>query len=242
MSLVHVTGTDATAFLHGQFCGDLLAMRDGGSSITAWCSPKGRVLTTVLAVRKGQDWRLVLPASLAEAMLQRLRKFVLRAAVTLQPGTVEELQALHHDGQLGQLPSPGSPWDRQQVVHGIPWITAATSDEFLPQELGLERWGGLSYEKGCYPGQEIVARMHFRGAVKRGPFHLKAPPTAANDAHPGARLEIAAGKTVGTVLYAAPARFDGIPFLAIVDFAGRNQHEMYLAPGYAPVTMVGACT
>lgn len=242
LSLVHATGTDATAFLHGQFCGDLLVMPDGGSSITAWCSPGGRVLTTVVAARQGQDWRLVLPASLAESMLKRLRMFVVRAAVTLQPGTIEELQALHQDGSLGPLPAPGSPWDRRQVLGGVPWITAATSGEFLPQELGLERWGGLSYEKGCYPGQEIVARMHFRGAVKRGPVHFSVPPAAAGDAQPGARLELADGKTAGTVLYAAPAGYDGIPLLAIADLAVRDRHELYLAPRHTSVTLVGPCS
>ncbi|MCK9508187.1 MAG: folate-binding protein [Pigmentiphaga sp.] len=50
---------------------------------------------------------------------------------------------------------------------GLPWVSAATQDLFIPQTLNLELIGGVSFSKGCYPGQEIVARSHYRGLVKR---------------------------------------------------------------------------
>lgn len=238
---VHVTGADATSFLHAQFCGDLLALSEGGVCITGWCSPGGRVLTTVLARCQGQDWLLLLPAGLAERMLQRLRLYVLRSRVTLQPAAPGEIVPALQGAAAGLLPAPGNTWNAAHVSRGIPWITAPTSEVFLPQELGLERFGGLSYGKGCYPGQEIVARLHFRGEVKRGPFQFTVPATAAAAAVPGARLEDSDGKAVGTVLYAAPADADGAPLLAIVDFAHRDTQALYLAPHRAPATSRGPC-
>jgi folate-binding protein YgfZ len=58
-------------------------------------------------------------------------------------------------------------WDCQDIQAGLPWIEARTQDLFIPQTLNLELIGGVSFTKGCYPGQEIVARSHYRGTVKK---------------------------------------------------------------------------
>lgn len=89
------------------------------------------------------------------------------------------------------LPAPPSSWaafHNQEIETGMPWILPGTSGLFLPQMLNLEQQGGLSMEKGCYPGQEIVARVHFRGQVKRHLYHG----TAAQWLEPGTPLYSAA--------------------------------------------------
>lgn len=58
-------------------------------------------------------------------------------------------------------------WNQADLRDGICWISANTREEFLPQLLGLEEIGGLSFSKGCYTGQEIIARMKYRGQLKR---------------------------------------------------------------------------
>lgn len=58
-------------------------------------------------------------------------------------------------------------WQVADVADGIPWIVPATADAFIPQALGLERLRAFSLSKGCYPGQEIVARTHFLGRSRR---------------------------------------------------------------------------
>ena len=58
-------------------------------------------------------------------------------------------------------------WQAQDIAAGLPWICAATQDLFIPQTLNLDLIDGVSFTKGCYPGQEIVARSHYRGTVKR---------------------------------------------------------------------------
>jgi folate-binding protein YgfZ len=60
-----------------------------------------------------------------------------------------------------------SSWDAMDIQAGLPWIEARTQDLFIPQTLNLELIGGVSFTKGCYPGQEIVARSHYRGTVKK---------------------------------------------------------------------------
>lgn len=61
-------------------------------------------------------------------------------------------------------------WLQLDVASGVPWITAATTESFVPQMLNLELAGGVSFKKGCYPGQEVVARSEYRGKVKRRMF------------------------------------------------------------------------
>ncbi len=62
---------------------------------------------------------------------------------------------------------PTAAWHAQDIEAGLPWVTAATQDLFIPQTLNLDLIEGVSFTKGCYPGQEIVARSHYRGTVKR---------------------------------------------------------------------------
>ncbi len=58
-------------------------------------------------------------------------------------------------------------WQAQDIAAGLPWIQASTQDVFIPQTLNLDLIDGVSFTKGCYPGQEVVARSHYRGTVKR---------------------------------------------------------------------------
>ena len=60
-----------------------------------------------------------------------------------------------------------SEWDFLEVMSGIPRVIAATQDQFVPQMVNFESVGGIDFKKGCYPGQEVVARSQYRGAIKR---------------------------------------------------------------------------
>jgi hypothetical protein len=70
-------------------------------------------------------------------------------------------------------------WTLDEIRAGRPWISAATQDQFVPQMVNLESLGGVDFGKGCYPGQEIVARAQYRGQVKRRMQRLRAPAGAA---------------------------------------------------------------
>ena len=78
-------------------------------------------------------------------------------------------------------------WTLQEIRAGRPFISAATQDQFVPQMVNLEKLGAVDFQKGCYPGQEIVARAQYRGQVKRRMVHLRAP--AGSDLRPGQEFE-----------------------------------------------------
>mgnify|MGYP003511505905 CR=1 FL=1 len=65
-------------------------------------------------------------------------------------------------------------WELADIDDGVPWIHPAVADRETPQALGLERLGAYSVHKGCYPGQEIVARTHFLGRSKRSLLRFRA--------------------------------------------------------------------
>ena len=68
------------------------------------------------------------------------------------------------------LPTSSDQWRYLDLLSGLPWLTTETSEEFIPQMLNLDQLGGISYDKGCYTGQEIVARTHYLGKTKRALF------------------------------------------------------------------------
>jgi folate-binding protein YgfZ len=86
-------------------------------------------------------------------------------------------------------------WHLQEIRAGRPLITAATQDQFVPQMVNLETLGGVDFGKGCYPGQEIVARAQYRGQVKRRMVRLPAPQ--------GARLQPGQPYNGGTIVDSA---------------------------------------
>ena len=127
--------------------------------------------------------------------------------------------ALNADAALAvwdRLAALGKPagqdlWDWHGITAGVPVVTAPASDQFLPQMLNLHLVGGVSFRKGCYTGQEIVARAQYLGQVKRRLSRFStAEPTAA-----GAAI-YTEGQAVGMVVNAAPAPAGGYELLVVV--------------------------
>lgn len=133
---------------------------------------------------------------------------------------------------LGAAESLPAYWQLQDIRAGFPTVTSATSEQFLPQMLNLDRLGGIGFAKGCYTGQEIIARTHYRGQVKRRLYRVQfaSPYTPA----PGAPL-IAEGETVGQVINAAPADCSQ-EILAVVRCDQAHRPAVRLA-GYSDVPL-----
>ncbi len=118
-------------------------------------------------------------------------------------------------------------WEWLDIRAGIPAITPATQEALVPQMANLDLIGGVSFEKGCYPGQEIVARMHYRGTLKQRMYlvHL------AGDEKPqsGDRLYSPdfGDQACGTVINAARAPEGGHDLLAAIQIASAAKGEVH---------------
>ncbi|MCH9675354.1 MAG: hypothetical protein K0U93_28205, partial [Gammaproteobacteria bacterium] len=88
-------------------------------------------------------------------------------------------------------------WKDEDLRSGVPYIDVTNTDKFVPQMLNLDLIGAVSFDKGCYPGQEIVARTHYLGRIKRRLF-VASGDVAAPDA--GAKVLDEADRTIGEVL------------------------------------------
>ena len=131
----------------------------------------------------------------------------------------------------------GAPvWDWLRLNAGIPMIVAATQEQFVPQMVNLEAIGGVSFQKGCYPGQEIVARSQYLGKLKRRMYlaHVEAE-AAPGDPLYSADIE---GQATGTVVNAAPAPGGGFDVLAVAQVESANTQTLHLkAADGAPLSL-----
>jgi len=121
----------------------------------------------------------------------------------------------------------GAPvWDGLRLNAGIPMITAATQDQFVPQMVNLEVIGGVSFQKGCYTGQEIVARSQYLGKLKRRMFLAHVDSEAA----PGDSLYSADmdGQATGMVVNVAPSVEGGVDLLAVMQVESAKSSTMHL--------------
>jgi len=136
---------------------------------------------------------------------------------------------------ISQVKPVGSPcWDWLNVHAGIPVILPQTQEQFVPQMANLDLIGGINFKKGCYPGQEIVARMHYLGKLKRRMYlaHI-----ACDDApQPGDELfsadmpELAPGQSQpsGMIANAAAAPGGGYDVLAVMQSASHDTQTVHL--------------
>ncbi len=192
--VLSVTGDDARDFLHAQLTNDILGLAPERAALAGWCSAQGRLLATFLVIRSPQGYLLQLARDLAPAVAKRLGMFVLRSKVKVTDESAAWVQdgiwnadfaqpdVAWKDGivtvrvgerryiQIGSNEQPNATeedWILGEIRAGRPFISSATQDKFVPQMVNLEKLGGVDFQKGCYPGQEIVARAQYRGAVKR---------------------------------------------------------------------------
>ncbi len=140
--------------------------------------------------------------------------------------TTEKAEALWQTLSKVARPAGSTCWDWLNIRAGIPVILEKTQEEFVPQMVNFDLIGGINFKKGCYPGQEIVARMHYLGKLKRRMYlaHID------GDAKPGDDLysEDMAGQASGKIANAAPSPIGGYDVLAVMQIASHDAHEVHL--------------
>ncbi|MEQ1813165.1 MAG: folate-binding protein [Candidatus Nitrotoga sp.] len=146
------------------------------------------------------------------------------------PHAIELWQKLSAKSQYASAQIVGSPcWDWLQIRAGIPVILPATQEQFVAQMVNLELIGGVSFKKGCYPGQEIVARMQYLGKLKRRMYlaHIRAtdhPIPQAGDELFSADME---EQSCGRIVNAAAAPGGGYDVLAVVQISSQESQVIH---------------
>jgi folate-binding protein YgfZ len=150
ISTINITGPDAFDFLQGQLSNDLARLESETEIFAAWCNPKGRVIWFGTVGSTDSGYEMSALSETAESIVQRLTMFRFRSKVEFD------------------IVDDGVTVDPANLIHsGYPYIGPEQSEQFTPHMLNLDLLDAISFDKGCYTGQEIVARTHYKGATKR---------------------------------------------------------------------------
>ena len=195
-SLLNVSGSDSESFLQGQLSNDISKLGKSEIQINAYCQHQGKIIGLFWVMRYQNGFLLSFPNELLEKIKSRLEMFVIMSEVV-----IEDLS--NHLFQIGLINEKKSDvyilnnklsieisdtldkdsddfadieeWNKSYFDSSIPEVYTSTSEKLVPQMLNLDiNEVGVNFSKGCYPGQEVVARLHYLGSAKRRLFSFKA--------------------------------------------------------------------
>ncbi len=199
-ALLQVNGVDAGDFLHKQLTNDIANINDNIVQLNAYCNHKGRIIVLFRVFKIKNNYYLDFAKDLLEIVKKRLQMFVLNSQVVIDDisdkfvligflkqkadaslGDVIEYSSnqtivLAKVNNIGNLTTSDIDyWYFNNIKLGLPEVFLATTEVFIPQmlNLDLEAINGVSFDKGCYPGQEVVARLHYLGKAKTRMFKFK---------------------------------------------------------------------
>ena len=276
-ALIKASGEEAMDFLQNQFSNDIKDVTEEQSQLSAYCSPKGRMLASFRIFKQAEDYFLELSADLLEPTLKRLRMFILRSKVSLDDvsddlsrmglagpqaesllqshfsslptetnqsvyenncslirlageiprfeihGPATALKSIWSDIQSQAIAVGRQAWDWFDTRAGIPVINSQTVEAFVPQMVNFSTIGGVSFTKGCYPGQEVVARMHYLGKLKRRMYlaHVDTDTLPESGTELFTRTDTEA-QNCGKIVQAQPSPNGGYDLLAVLQIAHAN--------------------
>ena len=194
-SLLKISGKDAEEFIQNQFTNDISKLDFTKVQINAYCQHQGKVIALIWVIRMDENFLLSFPNDLLEKIESRLQMFVIMSDVVIedvsslfsQIGLINESSqnefrindnlALLIEAPINQtaeLPEKEIAWNKACFDSCLPEIYIKTSEKLVPQMLNLDiNEMGVNFSKGCYPGQEVVARLHYLGYAKRRLFSFK---------------------------------------------------------------------
>jgi folate-binding protein YgfZ len=256
LGVLRARGAEAGSFLQGQLSNDTTSARRGQLQLAGYHTPQGRVIALLrLTALAADDLLAILPQELVPVVVARLSRYVLRAKVRITDDSAQ-WQVLGYQGAAPQLPDTAlslpygsarhlvlvprpdvavveaaatgtrDDWVARDIAEGLPQVYLATSEAFVAQMLNLDLIGGVALDKGCYTGQEIIARAHYRGQVKRRMQHFvsEVPGTL----NPGQAGTLGDGRSF-KVVAAVPVAEGRCEFLAVAP-AAPGAEESAAAP------------
>ena len=194
-ALLKISGKDSGEFIQNQFSNDIEKLNHSRIQINAYCQHQGKIIGLFWVMRYEDNFLLSFPLDLADVIKSRLQIFVIMSDVIIddisasysQIGLIDEKHSnaysindrlsLIIDNTIDKFNSKieeNTKWTLACIKSSLPEVFLATSEKFVPQMLNLDIDElGVSFSKGCYPGQEVVARLHYLGSAKRRLFSFQ---------------------------------------------------------------------
>jgi len=190
-SLIKISGEDSESFLQSQFSNDVKQIHKNKIQINAYCQHQGKIIAIIWVFKKDKNYYLSIPSELKQLVLTKINIFKLMSSIVIedlsdkiyQYGLIDEYndKSFKINESLSLLTSKElladslnlSYWDNACISKSLPEIYLNSSEMHTPHALNLDiNQIGVSFTKGCYPGQEVVARMHYLGRPKRRLFRF----------------------------------------------------------------------
>lgn len=198
-SIIKITGPDAEKFLQGQLSNDVAQLKELGWQLSCYCNQKGRIIAFLWLAFFGDAYYLCLPSSSMALTLAELKKFGAFSKVQIQVSEDLKLAAIFDENAANvrenvlvemnyapmlslalvetELTSPTyiepEQWKLANINNELPIISQEQQEKFTPHQLNLQTKNALAFKKGCYRGQEIVARMEYLGKLKQQLYRVE---------------------------------------------------------------------
>ncbi len=168
-STLSLSGVDTEKFLQGQVTVDVTKIGNDEFRPTAICDLKGRIAFGLWLTRQdAEQFDVVISTDLLDAFKAHIRKY--GAFSKMKASDSQDIYPATINGsanfQVNETATTIDEWKKTAIAQGAAWITAENAGLFQPQEIRLHQRAGVDYDKGCYLGQEIVARLYFRAKPK----------------------------------------------------------------------------
>ena len=182
-----LNGVDAQKFLQGQVTLNVAALAENVTRYTAICSLKGRIQFGLwLKKLNPESFEIVTTQDQSEEFAKHIKKFGAFSKMKLEQAAQAFPTLTDDSTDFSPTETDINVWQLQAIEAGQAWISATTAELFQPQELRLHQREGVHYDKGCYIGQEIIARLWFKAKPKswlhlvQGTGDVPAPATQLN--------------------------------------------------------------
>jgi len=194
-SLLYISGSDSESFLQSQLTNDISKLGKSEIQINAYCQHQGKIIGLFWVMRYQDGFLMSFPIDLLEKIKSRLEMFVIMSDVVIddlsnhlfQIGLINEKKSdgyilntnlsIEISDTLDKDPDDFGnieEWNKSYFDSSIPEVYTITSEKLVPQMLNLDiNEIGVNFSKGCYPGQEVVARLHYLGSAKRRLFSFR---------------------------------------------------------------------
>jgi tRNA-modifying protein YgfZ len=228
-AFLRVAGPDAADYLQRMVSNDVEGLAVGAACDALLLTAKARVIAPLRIVRRGEDdFLLLTEPELGETVRKELVRMRFAAKAEIEPEEHESWLVIGGEEVLDEQPEGKEvgedELERWRIESGIPRWGREIDDQILPAEAGLDETH-ISFSKGCYPGQEPIARQRYRGKVNR---RLRVLEIEGN-AEPGDEL-VLDGKKVGRITSAVP----GLALAYVrVEVPGEAKLELSAKPGSA---------
>jgi folate-binding protein YgfZ len=172
--IIQISGQDSFKFLQGQITADLNMLDTTNCILSAYCNRQGQVITVFYIIKNSNshdNYIIITLGNTGQLLINKIKKYAVFSKITFTLSDFD--QTILNQYQINQD-------SNYYIDNKIPFITTENTEKYLPNELGLVELKAVSFKKGCFLGQEIIARVFYKGKPKKNIHQLMPNTTNTN--------------------------------------------------------------